>query len=288
MAARLPGRLARVRAGRAQGVPRLRQPRPRARALPPPARGGQGARLAGRRGRGPADGPDVPRPGGDDRRRAAVLRLLHRAVLALARDPADDGHHARLRAALGRAARLDPGGVRAARGPRRWPRCCCATRSSGSGRRCGCRSGAGRRTTRPRPRSWCSQRYAEPAYAERTRYEVTLANLDASFARVVRRLLRGAVRPGDRGRGNRRDCAASWASATASRTCPRRSTSRRAPPSSPRRPCARWPSTSGRPTSRWRRASPTATCARSGRAAASCSEAPRRPARPPRGAPAPP
>ena len=94
--------------------------------------------------------------------------------------------------------------------------------------------------------------------------------------RVVLRLLRGAVRPEPAGSEAGR-LAAFLGIDHREPDLARSSTSHPARPSCPRRPCERSPSTSGRPTSSWRLASPTATCPGSGRAAASCSD-PRRPA----------
>ena len=130
-----------------------------------------------------------------------------------------------------------------------------------------------------------AQRYAEPSYAERTRYEATVGRLDEAFGGGGGvRVLRGAVRPRDRGLGNCSTVDASSASTTASPTSTRGSTCHRARPRCPRRRCARWPSTSGRPTSSCRPGSRTATCRRSGRAPASCSDPPG----PPRAGPRPP
>ena len=49
-----------------------------------------------------------------------------------------------------------------------------------------------------------AQRYAEPSYAERTRYEATVRHLDAAFGDLAAlRVLRGALRPGHGRRGAR-------------------------------------------------------------------------------------
>ena len=72
----------------------------------------------------------------------------------------------------------------------------CATRSSGSGPRCGCRSGGGRRTTRAR-RGARRPAVRRAVVRRADPLRETVPHLDAAFGdRAGIRLLRGAVRPG--------------------------------------------------------------------------------------------